>query len=876
MNNSQIKHCIVFSVILTFCLLPVTLKAQIRPIYDQGAVGLGQLLQRLNNTKSVMHIGAHPDDEDSDLLAYLARAENARTVYLSLTRGDGGQNVIGSELFESLGVIRTEELLQARKLDGAEQLFTRAFDYGYSKTLAEAREKWDEKEILCDTVRAIRTFRPLVVISRFSGTSSDGHGQHQYAGYIAPLAVKAAADANQCQNSGMPWQVLKFYVSQGFRDTLEPTLKINTGKYDFLLGRSYNEIASEGRGQHKTQEQGGLELKGDRFSGMNLVWSKVPKIANEKSVFSGIDVSLQGLIDLDYYQKDFTIKELSNKYSLIEKVISDFDLQNPNKMKPNLLEIRTEITKILVRLMNSSKNKNQKLTERKNFNEVIAKRKEIDAVIFKSVGLQIDALANQETVTNGEKILTSVKVFYPENSNIKVKDIKLKTPNGWQVSDAEEPQSNSPFARFFRETANESKFFNVKVASGAKPTQPYFLEKEKENYLYKLNDDGNQNKPFQDNLMSADVTVEIDGTIIVFSQPVEYRYADDVRGEIRRNLNVVPKISLSFDQDLLVVPQNEKAQKRKIVLSVRNNFSSEISGKASLDVPENWDVSPAFSNFTLKNKGDKTSAMFDVTIPANYKIGDFIVSAKAAANGEIFTQTLNEIAYPHIQTHRFYTDAKIKAEVLDLKIAPVKIGYIPGSGDAIPEAIRQMGLNVEFLGENDLTNADFSKLDVIVVGIRASEVNQSFVANNGRLLDYVKNGGTLVVQYQKYPYLSQNLAPFPAEYNARVSEEDAKVTILKPDHPAFNFPNKITEKDFENWVQERNLYAFKTFDERYTPLLEAHDRGEPENKGGMLYAEIGKGKFVYTSYAFFRQLPHGVPGAYRLFANLLSLPKAEK
>ncbi|MCY7375361.1 MAG: PIG-L family deacetylase, partial [Pyrinomonadaceae bacterium] len=298
MKNTKSKVLSALVLLFSIFRFPFSVHSQVRPVYDYGAIGLGQLLKKLNTTKSVMHIGAHPDDEDSGLLAYLARGESARTAYLSLTRGDGGQNIIGSELFESLGVIRTEELLQARRLDGAEQYFTRAFDFGFSKTLEETKGKWDEKIILCDAVRAIRTFRPLVVISRFSGTPADGHGQHQYAGYIAPLAVKAAADANQCRDSGAAWQVLKFYVSQGFRSTTEPKLKINVGQYDYLLGRSYFEIAMEGRSQHKTQEQGVLELKGERLSGLNLIESKVPKVENETSVFDGIDTSIIGLAEI--------------------------------------------------------------------------------------------------------------------------------------------------------------------------------------------------------------------------------------------------------------------------------------------------------------------------------------------------------------------------------------------------------------------------------------------------------------------------------------------------------------------------------------------------------------------------------------------------
>ncbi len=869
-------------------LFAFAIQAQVKPVYDQGAIGLGQLLKRLNNTKSVMMIAAHPDDEDSDLLAYLARAENARTVYLSLTRGDGGQNVIGPELFESLGVIRSEELLQARRLDGGEQLFTRAFDYGFSKTLAEAKAKWSEEEIKCDVVRAIRTFRPLVVISRFSGTPNDGHGQHQFAGYISPIAVEAAADANQCKNLNLStWQVLKYYVGQSFRSNDEPTLNINTGNYDFLLGKSYYEIAAEGRSQHKTQEQGGLELKGDRFSGVNLVWSKVPKVENEKSVFDGIDTSIINAPKI-YVKEDISISD-STKEGLTaiqksaDQALTQYSSNNSQKIIPFLLTGKQKLQSLFMsyfffsgtperRKISTGRNKN----ESEIANLIPRKLYEFNQAIKLASGLQIDALANQETVTKGETFLTSVKVFYPENSNIKVKNIKLKTPNGWQVSNADEPKNDSPFARFFRENANNSKFFEVKVSDNAKLTQPYFLEAEKENYLYKWNDERAKNKPFQDALMSANVTVEIDGTEIIFNQPIEYRYADDIRGELRRELNVVPKVSLKMDQDLLVIPNSSKEQTRKLIVNLKSNSAESLSGTIELKLPKGFKVKQDFGIVQLNKKGESKSLAFDVIIPANAKPGNYEIEAVMKSGEEVFSQTLNEIAYPHIQTHRFYTDAKTKVEIVDLKVADVKVGYIPGSGDSIPEAIRQMGLSVELLNENDLTNGDFSRFDVIVVGIRASEVNESFVANNQRLLDYAKNGGTLIVQYQKNAYLQQNLAPFPAKMASRVAEEDAKITILEPNHPVFNFPNKITQNDFENWVQERNLYAFSIFDEKYTPLLEAHDTDEPENKGGMVYAEIGKGKFMYVSYAFFRQLPAGVPGAYRLYANILSLPKASK
>lgn len=837
-------------------------KAQVRPAYDYGATGLAQLLKKINTTKSVMHIGAHPDDEDSGLLAFLARGENARTAYLSLTRGDGGQNIIGSELFESLGVIRTEELLQARRLDGAEQYFTRAFDYGFSKTLDEAKEKWDEKVILCDAVRAIRSFRPLVVISRFSGTPADGHGQHQFAGYIAPLAVKAAADPNQCQDAGQAWRVQKFYVSQGFRETKEPTLKINTGRYDFLLGRSFFEIAMEGRSQHKTQEQGVLELKGEKISGLNLVESIFPKAERESSVFDGLDVSIRGIAEITNNSEETVSRKLTELQNITEK------LNEEGLAKEKVLPLLAQGWKAAYDAEWSTRQPQTKFFLRK-------KQDEFSQAVRLAAGIQIDVLSDRETVVGGEEFAATVKVFFPANDSVKVNEITLKNLSGWQNSKIAAPAETNQNA-FRRETGNENAYFSVKVPVSARPTQPYWLESERDGFLYIWQRDENQTLPFQPPLVSADVKIEIGGTEITFNQPVEYRFADDIRGEIRRNLAVVPALSVSLDQKLLVIPNSAKSQKRRVVMSITNNSSKPISGTAGLNIVGmeaiDWQYSADSRAFNLKTKGEKTAIAFDITIPAKTKEGTYRIYAQAMVGEGLATAEMNTIAYPHIQTHRFYTRAETRAEVLDLKTANVKIGYIAGSGDRVFEAIRQMNFDAQLLRESDLTSGDLSRFDAIVVGIRASQVRPDFVANHGRLIDYVRNGGTLLVQYQTPVY--QSLLPFPAQMNARVTDENAKVTVIEPQHPVFNFPNKITDEDFKNWVQERNLYAFSTFDGNYKPLLESHDAGEAENKGGLVVAEIGKGKFVYCSYAFFRQLPAGVPGAYRLFANILSLPKA--
>lgn len=811
-----------------------------------------------------MMIGAHPDDEDSGLLAYLARGENARTAYLSLTRGDGGQNIIGSELFESLGIIRTEELLQARRLDGAEQYFTRAFDYGFSKTLAEAKEKWDEKIVLCDAVRAIRAFRPLVVVSRFSGTSADGHGQHQFSGYISPLAVRAAADSSQCQDAGQSWQVQKFYVSQGFRSTAEPGLKINTGQYDFLLGRSYFEIAMEGRSQHKTQEQGVLELKGEKISGVNLIDNYVQKVEKETSIFDGVDASIRGIAKNTANSEEPVAGKLVQLQNITEK------LNEQGLEKEKFLPLLVQAWKAAYDAEWSTRNPQTKFFLQK-------KQDEFTEAIKLAAGMQIDALADKETVVAGEDFLATVKVFFPNADNIKVKEIILKNPVGWQVSKIDAPKDANQNV-FRREIGNENAYFNVKTPTDARPTQPYWMESERNGFLYVWNADKNQTLPFQPPLVSADVKIEVSGTEITLNQPVQYRFADDIRGEIRRDLDVVPALSVSLDQKLLVAAQSDKPQTRRVVMSLTNNSSKPISGVTSLNIVGlekiDWKYSADSRTFNLKTKGEKTAINFDVTIPAKTKAGNYNIYAQAMIGEALATQEMNVLAYPHIQTHRFYTRSETKVAVLDLKTAPVKIGYIAGSGDRVADAIRQMGLSVELLNENDLTSGDLSKFEVIVVGIRASQVRPDFIANHQRLLDYVKNGGTMIVQYQLPVY--QSLLPFPATMGARVADENAKVTILDPTNPVFNFPNKITDEDFKGWVQERNLYALTTNDANYKPLLEAHDTGEAENKGGLVVADIGKGKYVYCSYAFFRQLPAGVPGAYRLFANLLSQPKAKK
>ncbi|MEZ5345269.1 MAG: PIG-L family deacetylase [Pyrinomonadaceae bacterium] len=874
MKNEKFKLFASFLLLTSFFLVPFALKAQVRPIYDRGTTGLGQMLKRLQTTASVIHTGAHPDDEDSGLLAYLARKEQARTAYLSLNRGDGGQNVIGEELFESLGVIRTEELLQARRLDGGEQFFTRVMDYGFSKSRAEAARIWGEQLVLGDMVRAIRYYRPIVIISRFSGTPADGHGQHQLAGYLTPIAFKAAADPNmfpeQLKEGLRPWQAKKLYMSQGFRASQDnvPTLILNTGEYDYSIGRSYFEVAMEGRSQHKSQEMGLLELRGKQTSGMRLLETLGKKVEKETSVFDGLDTSIKGIAALSGNSDQAFSARLAELQTTLESAESSYRQFDPQGIVP----ILAKAYKQAVDAEKSTQNEDSKFMLRQKSADIVK-------ALELASGVVVDALSDIETIVAGNSTNVSVKIFTGEDSNVTVKNVVLRVPQGWVANPQEEPARPQEGFRFRNEVASSASFFKVSAPPSAKPTEPYWLEKPRnENFTFDwTTPDASKNMPFQPPLVTADVSLEIAGQEITVRKPVEYRYADDIRGELRRDLNVIPAVTIGLESDLLIIPVSSKASKYKVVMTVRNNTRDKIEGSAKIDLPSGWSLSPASSDFALNQTGDKTALSFDVTVPANSKPDEYPLRANATIGGKTFDQQVLEIAYPHIQTHRIYSEADVTANVLDLKVAPVKIGYVMGSGDKVPDAIKRLGLDVKMLDEKELSTGNLNQYDTIVIGIRSSQVRPDYVANNGRLIDFVRNGGTMIVQYQQQEFTRNNLTPFPAkqEGNSRTVDETAAVTILDPGNPIFNYPNKITQADFSNWVQERHLYSLTEWDEKFTPLLESHDEGEKESKGGMLYAKIGKGTYVYTSYAWFRQLPKGVPGAYRIFSNMLSLPKAK-
>jgi LmbE family N-acetylglucosaminyl deacetylase len=852
--------------------------AQVRPVYDTGAAGLVQLLERLQTTASVLHTGAHPDDEDSAFLARAARGDHARTAYLSLNRGEGGQNIIGPELFDALGVIRTEELLQARRLDGAEQFFTRTFDYGFSKTNAEAASKWNEREVLGDMVRVIRTFRPLVIYSRFSGTPADGHGQHQFAGYLTPLAFVAAADSmafpEQLVQGLRPWRALKLYRGGGRAETgAGAILTVPTGIVDPVTGRSYAQVAAEGRSQHKSQQMGTVEPFGPSSTSLRLVTSLVPARPDERSVFDGIDVTVPGigrLADLPAGMLDADLRAIDSAAATA--------LREYRPLEPAGIVAPLAAGLTATRRARASLNDLTVAAAARADADFLLAAKERDFVgaLVRAAGVSVDPLSDEETIAPGGTLHVDMRTFIERATTASITSTTLHVPATWTTTRGDPSRQGG--GAFARETPTQTDRYTLTVPTDAEPTQPYYLTQPRTGDQYRWPATGPVTVPFAEPLLVADVTLQIAGVPVTVSRPVQYRVGDRIRGELRRDVNVVPAISVGLESPLLIVPTSLKPSAHRLVVRATSGSPQPLAGTVRLRLPSGWTAAPTSAPVTFNAKGEEATIPFVVTAPASRVSGSAAITAVVSVGDVSYSRDQQTIAYPHIQTHRLYWPATTTVRVVDLRVAPVHVGYIMGSGDEVPDALRRMGIDVTMIDANLLSGGDLSRFDTIVAGIRASETRPDFVANQRRLREYMERGGTLVVQYQQGDYAARNLAPYPvtAAGNPRVTDETAPVAILAPNHPIFTFPNRITAADFDGWVQERDLYAFSTFDSRYLPLVESADPGEAPQRGGELYAEVGKGRYVYTAYAWFRQLPAGVPGAYRLFANLVSLGKAAR
>ncbi|HJQ26592.1 MAG TPA: PIG-L family deacetylase [Blastocatellia bacterium] len=884
MKNRMLRQVVAFVILLTFAFvspkqLTSPTSADTRAPEDRGAAGLGQALKRLGTIASALHTGAHPDDEDSGLLAYLARGRQARTAYLSLTRGDGGQNLIGPELYETLGVIRTEELLAARRIDGAQQFFTRAFDFGFSKSPQEAFAKWNREAVLADMVRVIRTFRPLVIVSAWSGTPLDGHGHHQASGILTPEAYRAAADPTrfpeQIKGGLRPWQAKKLYVRVPRREeiargqeTPQATLTINDGQFDPLLGRSYYEVAAQGRSQHRSQDQGTLERRGPQYSRLRLVDSAIGQPKEEKDIFEGIDVKLTGIADFAGKQAAELRPALAEIQQAADEALVKYNPLSPSAVTPIVARGLHQL-----RALKSQLGSMRLMDVERDEVEFLLKQKENDFsdALARSQNVILDCLADDEIVTPGQTFTISIQAY--ADAGAKWAGIGLLTVAGLT---AERLKDNTTTVDGRLMVQQDLK---VTVAANAEPTEPYWLKNPRQGDMFVPGTGGSGIEPVATTVARGTVRFEIAGEAVDVVQPAQYRFADKALGEIRRELKVAPAISLAVSPPLLVYPQSNKPLTRDINVTLTNNQKGGAQGTVSLRKVKGLTFAPAEAAFDLKREGEQQTFTFTVTAPAGATDSRHVVAVAQTADGHEYNEDYQRIAYPHIESRLIARRAEVEALSFNVKVAPgLRVGYIEGAGDDIANALKRMDVDVHTIDSKELAAGDLSKYDVIVTGIRVYEVRPDVIANNTRLLDYVKQGGTLIVQYNKNEIAAGNFTPYPVKMRQgmpdRVTDETAQVVLLDPSHPLFNFPNKITEADFAGWVQERGTYFFSEWDAQYKPLLASHDPGEEEKRGGELIAQVGKGYYIYTGYAWFRQLPVGVPGAYRLLANMVSFPKA--
>lgn len=783
---------------LQLAVLPV-LPAQISGPSTGGAAALAQAERMLGHTKRVLMIAAHPDDEDTELLTYLVRREGAITGYLSLTRGEGGQNLIGPELGDALGLIRTEELLAARGLDGARQYFTRAFDFGFTKTLAEALTFWPRDSILKDVVRVVRRTRPQILVSVFSGTPRDGHGQHQAAGWVAREAFAAAGDSTRFPELGReegltPWQPLKLYRSAWF-DTTRVDLTLEGGRLDPEVGQSYRQIAMRGRSFHRSQDMGVLQEIGPSPIRLAL---EIDRTGRGSNLFAGIDTA---------------------------------------PPLPGTAEAR----------------------------DLIGYRDQAAAI---RAGLVFDAIADRSRLVAGEPVAVRLSAWNAGAAAVPVR-IDLDLPADWRVE-------GDCLGREVTVGAGATAHCSVRVRppEGAVPTTPYFLAEARQGAWYRWTGSPTAwGEPFAPPLLLGRFAYQVGTDRHQAIREVQHRIRDQAIGEVRRPLAVVPRVSVDLGPPARLWPVGGRRE-QTVTVTLQHAGRDSTLGVVSLELPAGWRPVPS-QPFRLTRPDEKRSFEFTVAAPAGIAPGEYRVRAVAKdAAGHRYEQAVVSVNYPHIRERGYTVASSISLRVAKVAIpAGRRIGYVRGAADRVPEALAGVGIEVELLDGKALESADLKRFAVIVIGSRAYETEPALAENNDRLLDYAKGGGHLVVQYQQQAFFGGQFAPFPLTVGAphdRVTDETAPVRVLTPDDPLFRTPNVIGAGDWEGWVQERGLYFARTWDSRYQPLLETNDPGAQGLKGGLLAARLGAGTYVYTGLAFFRQLPAGVPGAFRLFANLLA------
>lgn len=825
------------SVLLLLVVYTGFLSAQTQKSYSSAEIY--KQIEKLNFLGNVLYVAAHPDDENTDMISFLSNHTNARVGYLSLNRGDGGQNLIGTEINELLGVIRTEELLAARKIDGGEQFFTRAIDFGFSKNPDETFSIWDKDVILGDVVWTFRKFRPDVVINRFNHrTSGDTHGHHTASAILSTEAYDLAQDKNAYPEQLKYHQVWKpnrlyfndswfFYGSKEkyLAADHEGSLEINTGRYLPVLGKSNTEISAVSRSQHKSQGFGSGGKRGEDLHFFEPIKGDVNNA--EISIFEGIDTSWN------------RIKGGKKIGKILYQVQENFDLANPQKSIPKLLEAYQLIQKL----------------EDEYWRDL--KTEQIKEIIAASAGLFLEISTDLEYAVQNETIQIDLEAINRSKTNIVMENLNFSADS----------KSDLKYNVVLKFDTNFKKKIDLKISKDIKYTNPYWLDQPHSLGMYPVENVDVLGLPKTPAAITAVFKIKINDISLEFKRDLIHKRVEQIRGEIKEPFAILPEISVKMKDRVLVFADNSP---REIEVEIKA-FKENIDGNLFLEVADNWKVEPENLKLNFKKKNQSKTVKFKITPPENQSEIEILPKFKTEKN--TFDKELHIIDYSHIPLNHILMPARTKANRIDIKIEGKNIAYIKGAGDEIPSGLREIGYQVdEILGEN-LNLQNLKKYDAIITGIRAYNVNDDLILNQDILFEYVKNGGTLVTQYSQLMGIkTEKVAPLDLTIGReRVTDENSPVRFLNPEHPVLNFPNKITQTDFESWVQERGLYFASDWSSEFTPILGMHDKGEEELRGSLLVAKYGKGHYVYTGLSFFRELPAGVPGAYRLFANILAL-----
>ena len=795
-------------------------------IQPRDAAHLELALRKLNVLGSALYVGAHPDDENSAVIATLAEGRLVRTAYLSMTRGEGGQNLIGPEQGTLMGMIRTQELLAARRIDGGEQYFTRAIDFGYSKTSKETISFWGREKIVSDIVWIIRSFRPDVIMTRFSDTLG-GHGNHLASAILAEEAFDKAGDPSQFPEQlrfVKPWKpkriVFNIFRWSGGVAPTSNSVRLDVGGYNPLLGKSYTEISGLSRSMHKSQGVGSGQYRG-------VVWQYFEPTKGERAtadLFDGVNTTWS------------RVKGGERVGSILKQAQDSFRADDPSASVPLLVRALHELNTLGPDPW------------------VEQKRKELTKGILGCCGIWTDALATTYEVSPGASIPITVSAI--NRSAVSVSLERVHAVFGTDTVLTAALKNNDP----------SNLKLTLRIPRDQPLSQPYWLETEPAHNSYGVSDQRLIGLPENPPALTVGVTFRIGGESIPVRIPVQYRWIDPVAGEQYRPVIVVPPVAVNLVNATVVVPDDSEREVRVIV----RGTGTKHSGEVHLDLPESWSVSPQSVPFSLAGGNREIAAMFRIKPLQGAVNGSF--TAIARLGGETIDRGMTTINYPHIPIQTLFPRSTGKLVRVDLKTGGKRIGYIVGSGDGIPDALRQVGYDVTLLSDEDLESADLSSYDAIVAGVRAYNTREKLPALQERLMAYVRNGGTYVVQYMTPRRQGTDaMGPYPFTISRdRVTDENANMHFLEPRHRLLNIPNKITQADFSGWIQERGLYFANQWDPRYQTVLECRDAGEAQLPGGLLYAHVGKGAYVFTGYSFFRQLPAGVPGAFRLFSNILA------